>query len=65
MSGGLNLAEVERRLPIPPGQDLSHRQIGRLLENLLQLPLNVLCNAFHGNSFTTLNSPPAYDAPLS
>ena len=49
---------MEGRLPVPSRQDRFDRQIGRLLKNLLQLPLHVLRNALHGNPSMTSEQTP-------
>jgi hypothetical protein len=61
----LDLAEMEGRLPVPSCQNGLHRQIRRLLKNLLQLLLYLLRNAIHGNPSRYQNGFLSYDDWLS
>jgi hypothetical protein len=52
MAGRLDLAEMQRRLPIPTGQHELENVVLCPEKNLFQLLLNLLRNAFHGKSST-------------
>ena len=46
----LNDTEVEGRLPVPARQYRLDCEVGCFFKNLLQFPLHLLWNAFHGES---------------